>query len=73
MEIKTLSHIDFVLNWSEVYTGSGKEYESYEKMYVNGWFEEMSIIKNDLVLKLFDEVIMNAVDNIARSAQNGKK
>lgn len=62
--IKTLTHIDFVLNRSEVYTGSGIEYQTREYVLNNNMFTKQQIMRNNLVLKLFDEVIMNSVDNI---------
>ena len=71
--IVTLSEIDHILKRPQTYCGDTSIINTNDVMINDSSeFVQMKLEKNNLYLKLFDEIIMNAVDNIQRSIDHNE-
>lgn len=66
---KKLSQREHILHRPDTYIGSIQNYESIEYVLQNGVFTKRNVKTNDGLLKIFDEIISNAVDHVFRKQQ----
>ena len=66
---QVLDEIDHVLKRPGMYIGSTKPHKSNEWLLINGAYEKTEIEYNPGLLKLFDEIISNSVDEYKRSGK----
>lgn len=66
---KKLSQREHILHRPDTYIGSIQSYDSVEYVLEDGIFTKRNVKTNDGLLKIFDEIVSNAVDHVFRKQE----